>query len=222
MKLTEIQIQELYIFTKKKGIEYIDLQDELVDHLVCAIEDELSKDPNLTFETVFKAEYKKFGIFGFDGVLMERTTQLEKKAIRLFFRDMLAFFKIPKLFFTICLFSIFYYLMSFNYLVEIVYYGVGGASFAFMLYNLFIRFKDLKKVSSKYLVATQYRFFTQFCISNFYWIVAWPLVINDGALFENPIAIPVLLTLIVLIVLIIRVQLENLETYMEENYSVST
>ena len=221
MKLTEIQIQELYTFTKKKGIEYIDLQDELVDHLVCAIEDELSKDPTLTFETVFKAEYKKFGIFGFDGVLMERTTQLEKKAIRLFFSDMLAFFKIPKLFFTICLFSIFHYLMSFNYLVEIVYYCAGLSSFAFVVYNLFIRFKDLKKVSSKYLVATQYRFLTQFCISIFYWIVAWPIIVNDGALLERPIALPVLLTLIVLIVLIIREQLENLESYMEENYSVS-
>ena len=73
MKLTEFQIQELYTFTQKKGIEYIDLQDELVDHLICAIEDELSKDPTLTFETVFKSEYKKFGIFGFDGVLMDRT-----------------------------------------------------------------------------------------------------------------------------------------------------
>ena len=159
MKLTELQIQELYTFTKKKGIDYIDLQDELVDHLVCAIDDKLADNPSLTFEKVFQTEYKKFGIFGFDGILMERSKQLEKKALRLFLNDILGFFKIPKIFFTICLFSIFYYLMSFNYLVEIVYYSVGLSSFTFLVYTLFIRFKDLKKVSSKYLVATQYRFF---------------------------------------------------------------
>ena len=56
MKLTELQIQKLYAFTKKKGIDYIDLQDELVDHLVCAIEDELSKDPTITFGKVFQTE----------------------------------------------------------------------------------------------------------------------------------------------------------------------
>jgi len=221
MKLNESQIQELNSFTKKKGIEYIDLQDELVDHLVCAIEDELSKDPTLTFEKVFLVEYKKFGVFGFDGVLMERTSQLEKKALRMFFSDLLSFFKIPKIFFTICLFISLYYLMSFSNLVEIVYYGVGLAALTLMLYNLFVRFKNIKETSRKYLVAHQYHFLTRSIGSFFYWIVVCPIFIRDGALLENPLICSIILTFIVLVVLIAKEQLENLETYMEENYSVS-
>ena len=221
MKLTEFQIQELYTFTQKKGIKYIDLQDELVDHLICAIEDELSKDPTLTFETVFKSEYKKFGIFGFDGVLMDRTVQLEKKAYRLFFKHFIQFFKIPKLFFTISLFLGIYYLMTFSNLVEVVYYGVGLTALAIMLYNIHVLFNDVKDKSRKYLIASQYHLLTRLSSSIFYWILIFPLTVTDGTLMENLYVSSAMLTFVVLVVLISRAQLENLKTYMEETYPVS-
>jgi len=209
MKLTELQIQKLYAFTKKKGIDYIDLQDELVDHLVCAIEDELSKDPTITFGKVFQTEYKKFGIFGFDGVLMERTKQLEKQGLKLFLKDLVQFFKIPKLFFAICIFTGIYYLMSVPKLTEFVYYGVGLTALFVMAYNLYIRFKDVKNSSRKYLVANQYVFLTRSTILLFQWVLVYPVMIRDGALLENPLICSIILTFIVLVVFIGKELLSN-------------
>ena len=62
MKLSEEQIEQLYAFVRKKGLMYIDLQDEMVDHLANAIEDQMTENPEITFDKALQIEYKKFGV----------------------------------------------------------------------------------------------------------------------------------------------------------------
>ena len=78
MKLTDEQTRELYEFTLRKRVRYYDVQIEIVDHLACAIEDRLDREPTLPFHEALRLEYKKFGIFGFSKIVTEKMKAQEK------------------------------------------------------------------------------------------------------------------------------------------------
>ena len=78
------QIDQLYLFTRQHFVEWYDLQSELVDHLANAIETEWQENPKLSFDEALKVQFKKFGIFGFTGVIEERQKGLTKKIQRPF------------------------------------------------------------------------------------------------------------------------------------------
>jgi hypothetical protein len=54
MKLTDEQTRELYEFTLRKRVRYYDVQIEIVDHLACAIEDRLDREPTLPFHEALR------------------------------------------------------------------------------------------------------------------------------------------------------------------------
>lgn len=99
------QIDQLYLFTRQHFVEWYDLQSELVDHLANAIETEWQENPKLSFDEALKVQFKKFGIFGFTGVIEERQKGLTKKYNALFWSYYKEFFKLPKIILT--LFSIY-------------------------------------------------------------------------------------------------------------------
>jgi hypothetical protein len=79
MKLTQEQIDQLYIFTRQHYVEYFDVQSELVDHLANAIETEWQENPKLSFDEALNKEFKKFGVFGFEDVVEQKQKQLTRK-----------------------------------------------------------------------------------------------------------------------------------------------
>jgi len=72
MQLSKNQIDELYEFVRKKGIQYIDLQKELVGYLILIIESKMKSNPNLTFTKALNLAYKTFGVYGFDAILSHK------------------------------------------------------------------------------------------------------------------------------------------------------
>ncbi len=100
MKLTEPQIEQLYSFTQKHYVDWYDVQTELVDHLANGIEEHLQQNPNVTFESALKTEFKKFGIMGFNDVIEEKTKALNKHYRKLVWKHFLDFFKVPKIILT--------------------------------------------------------------------------------------------------------------------------
>lgn len=92
MKITSIQIEQLYTFTRQHYVEYYDLQTELVDHLANGIEQQWIENPALSFDDALHNEFKKFGIFGFSDVVDKRRWELEKKYHRLIWKHFLRFF----------------------------------------------------------------------------------------------------------------------------------
>lgn len=107
-KISSEQIEQLYAFTRKHFVEYYDLQTELVDHMANAIEDRWQEDPKLSFDEVLKQEFKKFGIFGFMGVVEQRQLALTKKYNKLIWSNFRTFFKLPKVMLTIAMVGAFY------------------------------------------------------------------------------------------------------------------
>ncbi|MCK5440853.1 MAG: hypothetical protein KAJ23_03070 [Maribacter sp.] len=96
MKLTQDQIQELYLFTQNHFVEHYDLQTELVDHLANGIEVQMMRQPKLTFKEALSLEFKKFGAFGFHDVIKEKTNAMEKRYWKIFLRFYKEYFKLPK------------------------------------------------------------------------------------------------------------------------------
>ena len=106
-------------------------------------------------------------------------------------------------------------------LLCVIFYKSRNGFFCFYSIKPIYSFYGFKKGEFKISSCHSISFLTQFCISNFYWIVLFPLTPSDGNLFENPLISSIILTFIVIVVLIGMEQLENLETYMDENYPVS-
>jgi len=101
MKLSLEQIEELYIFTRQHYVEWYDLQSELVDHLANAIEEEWKQNPNDSFDQILNKEFKKFGVFGFMGVVEEKQKFLRKKYALLIWNYYKEFFSFPKIILTL-------------------------------------------------------------------------------------------------------------------------
>lgn len=84
--LSDVQIEALFKFCKRKYVYYYDVQVELVDHLANAIEIEMENDRKLSFENALQKVYSGFGIMGFSTLVAEKERQAEKYNRRLYWR----------------------------------------------------------------------------------------------------------------------------------------
>jgi hypothetical protein len=73
MELSDEQIKQLFQFTEEQGVDYYDVQIELVDHLATNIEVAISEDETLTFSEALKMAFDSFGVAGFEEVLKEKS-----------------------------------------------------------------------------------------------------------------------------------------------------
>ena len=110
--LTNQQIKQLFDFTKKHYVEHYDVQVELVDHLANAIEDQWKENPNILFEDALQTEFKKFGIFGFTGLVEQKQVALQNHYWRLIKKELIDFFSIPKIIFSAALFYILFQIFA--------------------------------------------------------------------------------------------------------------
>tara|TARA_R110002124_G_scaffold196508_1_gene363594 strand:+ start:1094 stop:1762 length:669 start_codon:yes stop_codon:yes gene_type:complete len=93
--LSETEIEQLFIFVKKKFVNYYDLQVELVDHLASLIEADMEENPNHNFETALNKVYAGFGIFGFWTLVKERTNAAYRNGRKLWWQHFKALFGWP-------------------------------------------------------------------------------------------------------------------------------
>lgn len=103
-KVTEEQIKELHSFTKRRFVEYYDVELELVDHLANGIEEQWRVHPELSFDEALQKEYKKFGIFGFVGMIEKKQAELHNYYYKITFQALKDFFSIPKIVVTVAIF----------------------------------------------------------------------------------------------------------------------
>lgn len=120
-KLSQDQIQRLYVFTRQHYVEHYDLQTELVDHLANGIEVQLQEDPHLSFDQALQNEFKKFGIFGFSDIVEKRSWVLEKKYWKFIWKTILSFFGIPKIIISLSIIYIVYQILLFGTTTEYTY-----------------------------------------------------------------------------------------------------
>jgi len=151
-KVTAEQMDMLFEFTRKHYVEYYDVQCELADHLANAIEERWETQPNLGFNEALHFEFKKFGIFGFTGIVEKRQLALGKKYKKLMWQYLKEFIRIPQILITIVLLLMVYKAISFS---QIVYYILSLSTFLLSFIVLIIRVvkyrKKVKQIGKKWL-----------------------------------------------------------------------
>ena len=184
MKLTTEQIGELYAFTRKKYVQWYDLQTELVDHLAEQITKECEANPSLSFETALEKVYAGFGIFGFGQIVRERTESLQRKQRKLLLKSLVNEFSWPKILRASLVYILFYTLFS-NLNFSIVLYSTIT-----ILIAVLIRFVVLdnrrKKDMRKPLMLMQSSFTTSVLLVLQYVFIFMPNVyFGDGTLTSS-------------------------------------
>lgn len=105
-KLTLEQIDALHAFVRKHYVEFYDVELELVDHLANDIETQWQEAAQLSFEQALHIAFKKFGVFGFSDVVELKVNQLYMTYMKMIFREVGSFFTIPKIIFSLALYSL--------------------------------------------------------------------------------------------------------------------
>lgn len=94
MTLTKEQISDIRNFISKKGIKYLDVQMEIIDHTASAVEERMTADQSLSFEQALKETHASFGIFGFGGLESSIINSLRSRYNRSFWNIFISFFKL--------------------------------------------------------------------------------------------------------------------------------
>ncbi len=146
MKLTEAQIEELYAFTRKKYVEYYDVQTELVDHLATSIEEKMSDSSSISFETALQQVYAQFGIFGFSDLIGQKEMEVAVKGRNLFRKNFLEYFKLPKILLLLIIFLVSYKAFQVTSLVFVTYsfYALIGIFNVILITKIIIIKRSIK------------------------------------------------------------------------------
>ncbi|WP_397444813.1 hypothetical protein [Polaribacter sp. R77954] len=145
MKLTDLQIENLYKFTRQHYVYHYDVQTELVDHLANDIEDIWEEHPKLSFEQARDKSFKKFGIFGFMDVIEAKQKQMNKRYRKILWRFFKEWFTMPKVVTTFAIFLSLFLVLKIKYSEYILL----GLLFVLMTFDLIKQTKSRKKQKKK-------------------------------------------------------------------------
>ena len=105
-QLTHKQTDALMNFVRHKEVKFLDVKYELVDHLASDIEAQLDHDPHLGFEEGLNIAFEKFPSSGFQKIVKEKEKSLKKYWRGRLFGIIMSYFTIPKIIFTLLVFSL--------------------------------------------------------------------------------------------------------------------
>ncbi|MHB0756508.1 hypothetical protein [Polaribacter sp. M15] len=145
MKLSEIQIENLYKFTRQHYVYHYDVQTELVDHLANDIEQIWVEHPKLSFEEARDKSFKKFGIFGFMDVIEAKQKQMNKRYRKILWRFFKEWFTLPKVVITASIFLGLFLILRVPYSEYILL----GSLFVLITFDLIKQTKSRRKHKKK-------------------------------------------------------------------------
>ena len=152
--LSAEQIDQLFEFCKKHFVPYYDVQVELVDHLANAIEEQMSGNPNLSFQKALENVHASFGVSGFAPLVAEKRKMVEKQGRNLFWLLFKQHFGWPKI-------LLFLVLVSFTFTIffksplffQIFYISVVIACLLVGTYGSIKKQKKISSTGKRFLVA---------------------------------------------------------------------
>lgn len=112
MELTKEQLLQIDNYVYVSGIKYYDVRTEIVDHFANILEKRLDENPNLDFKKEIENIHRNFSDRGFQKLLKEKTTAVQKQFYKMSLQHLLTFFKLPKVIISGAFFYVFYWLMN--------------------------------------------------------------------------------------------------------------
>jgi len=84
MKLNAQDIAQIKTFVAKRGFTEPDLQIEIIDHMVCRVEDMMSDNHDFSLANAIQLAHSEFGIMGFSVFEDAMRSNLQKRYIKIF------------------------------------------------------------------------------------------------------------------------------------------
>ncbi|WP_113639138.1 hypothetical protein [Nubsella zeaxanthinifaciens] len=91
-QLDKTQIDYIKNYILKKGIRYVDVQMEILDHVASAVEEKMGLNESLTLDQALKEVHQSFGIFGFSSLEDAIVNGMNKKYNSIFWANFKSFF----------------------------------------------------------------------------------------------------------------------------------
>ena len=138
-KLTEEQIEDLFAFCEEQDVKYYDVQIELVDHLASAIEQKWLEKPTLSYSKALWIVFDRFGLSGFRKIRRAKEKELRRKYLRLQWKHIAEFFRLPKIILTIFFSLIFFTILratTNNLMLGLIFIGLLWPSY--LIYKIYI------------------------------------------------------------------------------------
>ncbi len=163
MKLSLEQIQYIENYIKSFDIKYYEIYMEILDHMVLAVEEIMTENPEISLENaVLQAKKEGFGNKGFNGMMEERVKLAQKQATKHNNRIIKEYFTFPKIALTALVFIAYFIFLGFfenpikaNLVMVSIIMIIGIFQFFyFWKYTRINKFYVLKtqKLSNNYLV----------------------------------------------------------------------
>lgn len=168
-KMTQENIDYLFRIVEQNGVEYYDVQVEMVDHFASAVERNWERNPKATFADSFIEEYKKLKDIDFELIQSEKEAALQKKYKKIQWRYIQDFFNWPKIaltaFLSYIIYQSFFLLTNYlNFVVLIVlldFLIIAIVSFFVYPRKFSIKLKENKKfLIIEQLITKKYNFMT--------------------------------------------------------------
>jgi hypothetical protein len=119
-ELSYIDISRIYSYVEGMGVEFYDVQVEIVDHIASVMEEQMNMNPDKPFKEIFDATLSTFT--DFDGLVNEKRRQVALQYNRYVFQSLKSFFSWPKIIFTLLLTWFIYFFLdkADNQLIKLV------------------------------------------------------------------------------------------------------
>lgn len=92
MKLTLQQVGEIKNFIQSRGITFLDVQMEVLDHVASAVEEKMTAEVQLEFKDSLKQTHASFGIFGLSTIEDAIVNGMERRFRKVFWQKISSFF----------------------------------------------------------------------------------------------------------------------------------
>lgn len=126
---------------KNRGVETIDLQVELTDHISLAVDEKMKQ--GLAFKEAFKQVMVTFGPFGMEKLQAHKYSILAKRGRKLVANQFIKFFTIPKIILTILIYSSLYFVYNYNFHLNFIWQTIP----LLLLVSTLVHLIHLKNVS---------------------------------------------------------------------------
>ncbi len=152
--ITQVQQNSIRINIADRGIETIDLEVEMVDHISSAVEYRI--EGGMSFRDAYKATIIEFGPRGLEYLQADKNKLLIKKGLKLIAHKFVEITTPPKVFVSLLIGVLVYFVLSFSLdkslSFNVLYYGLCFLSFVLYAFYYFkkckIKFSQINAFNS--------------------------------------------------------------------------
>lgn len=127
---------------KNRGIETLDLLEEMTDHFTLAVENRWENEAHLPLRYALTKEIAVFGPHGMQRLQQAYENKLEKSGRKMFFSEFLKLWKLPQIIGSISVYFIIYTaVLQFNYTPQIIWSTLSALFFIGFIYHLYFSWK---------------------------------------------------------------------------------